>query len=942
MLRRSLSFFLSLLGMILLGTSDARAQSSGSVRGTVTDSQGAAVPNAKVVLTNLATNALNETQTNNDGLFVFGYVTPAKYNLSIKKDGFRTTTADLTVEVAQVVSLNFALEIGQLSESVTVTESALIINTTNGELGHEVSGEALQQMPLLNRNYYNLMQLTAGAADTGSVSGDMRGSSGQAGGGGLAIAGARTSEINYMLDGGENNDTFVAGVAQIVPLDSVQEFKIQTNGMGAEYGRNPVVTNVVTKSGTNAYHGSAYEYYRGASLSTDPFFDKANGIPKANFVRNQFGGSFGGAVVKDKLFYFGTAEGVRVRSRSTQFAYVPTQAFLEAANPDVTTYMNAWGGLPASDCGTSSITAQYIVENVEQSGAYGGSNVLTDQSGSALAAGTNLLCRAPFTSFADVGGGTPQDTWLATGRVDYVFSSNTNLFVRYAYSDLQQPVGAGSSSAYPIYNTPASQRNQNFTLALNHVFSPSLFGELRATYNRVNTDTPLGEAPGTAPCWQYAFGGPTPTADSITFPGYVPTVCAFASVGAGGPQNVYQFQGSVTKSRGRHTFKFGGSYFHMRFNYHFGAFENGYYESESMQDMLNGQVDVLFQALDPRGHVPGDTYDTSVDGPFQFPQFGRHYHYNEFAFYGEDSYKMTNRLTLSYGLRWEYFGVPHSPSGEQALDANLYLNAIGGHDSNIYEQIRDARFRRTNQFYRPDYGDFGPRVGIAYDLSGHGTTVLRAGYGLYFDRNFGNATFNAIQNPPNYAVLSSTTVDTFGVPLTIAPNEFDMINAVGGSFRVSSSAHAGQQPVDSEDPAMERHGGAQLARPDRHRVLRRQQGRPSLFVEQPEPARRLSAAGHGGPCRALQPRRIRPDQHFRPDRDEPARKRRPFPVPRPAAGPAFPAARKDRTDPLRQLRLGAFHRALELVLRRRAIRRQLRIRFQGSVPAVSRSRQLGE
>src|SRR5262249_3217645 len=189
--------------------------------------------------------------------------------------------------------------------------------------------------------YYNLMQLTPGAADTGSVTGDMRGGStnAQAGGGGLAVGGARTSQINYMLDGGENNDTFVAGVAQIVPIDSVQEFKVQTNGATAEFGRNPVVTNVVTKSGTNSFHGSAYEYYRGAGLSTAPFFDKANDIPAGNFVRNQFGGSLGGPILRDKLFFFGAMEGVRVRSSSSDIAYVPTSDFLASASPAVVSYL---------------------------------------------------------------------------------------------------------------------------------------------------------------------------------------------------------------------------------------------------------------------------------------------------------------------------------------------------------------------------------------------------------------------------------------------------------------------------------------------------------------------------------------------------------------------------------------------------------------------------
>src|SRR5262249_27525967 len=175
-----------------------------------------------------------------------------------------------------------ALEVGQVTEVVTVTESAVTINTTNGELAHEISGKELHELPLLNQNYYDLMKLTPGAADTGSVTGDMRGAS-NAGGGGVAVGGARTSSLNFMLDGTENNDTFVAGVAQDVPLDAVQEFKIQTNGATAEYGRNTVVTNVVTKSGTNVLHASLYELYRGASLSTTPFDDQAIPTPKTHF-----------------------------------------------------------------------------------------------------------------------------------------------------------------------------------------------------------------------------------------------------------------------------------------------------------------------------------------------------------------------------------------------------------------------------------------------------------------------------------------------------------------------------------------------------------------------------------------------------------------------------------------------------------------------------------
>jgi hypothetical protein len=304
----------------------------------------------------------------------------------------------------------------------------------------------------------------------------------------------------------------------------------------------------------------------------------------------------------------------------------------------------------------------------------------------------------------------------------------------------------------------------------------------------------LGKAPGSAPCWQYnrfQFGN-TGTGDRITFPGYLPNACLGAGLDVGGPQNVYQESGSLTWVKGRHTFKFGGAFFHMRHNHTFGAYENGYYESPDMNSMLGGQILFFAQALDPKGHVPGDTYNPTVDGAFTPPSFTRHYHYNELAGFAQDTLRMSKKLSITLGLRWEYFGVQHSPANEKLLDANLYLNAVGGVDSNIYTAVRDARFRRTNQFYRPDYGNFGPRAGLAYDVFGNGRTVFRGAYGIYYDRNFGNATFNAIQNPPNYSVFTGNSTDFFATPSTINTNEYAMLaNAAaagGGSFRLSSSA----------------------------------------------------------------------------------------------------------------------------------------------------------
>lgn len=795
-MRKVVVLLFALALVVFWGTSLGNAQTQfGAVRGTVTDPQGNSVPDAKVTLKNIATNVSQETSTNNEGLYVMANVAAGSYEIKIVKEGFRTTHQQLSVGVAQTVTLNFTLELGNVSESVTVTESTLTINTTSGEISREISTRELQNLPLLTRNPYNLVALAPGASDTGSVTGDTRGL-------GLAVGGARTSSINFMLDGGENNDTFVAGVGQTVPLDAVQEFKVQSNSTTAEFGRNSIVTNVVTKSGTNNFHGSAYDFYRGAGLATATFDDKANNQPKSNFVRNQFGASGGGPVKKDKVFFFGSFEGIRVRSSALQQYFVPTSAFLNVSSPETNTFVNGFGGLPSSNCADQAITAQDVVETIEGGGpgSYATSPLIDFNTGGPIPAATQLFCRTSLRRPIDAGGGNPQNTWLATGRIDYNFSSKTQFFARYAFDKSDLLPGTVSFSPFAGFTTGQNTKNQNIVATLTHSFSPTLFGELRGTYNRVNTLQPLGQAPATTACWQYdlfnqtqAFGG-----QLIVFPGYVPDVCAFAGIPFGGPQNIYQGHGGMTWLKGRHTVKWGGSYLHMRDNRTFGAYENAYFDTFTMQGMIDGGIDFLFAAVDPKGKVPGDTYCITTspcptggrtDGALGFPSFTRHYHYNEWAGYGEDAIKVTSRLTLTLGVRWEYYGVHHSPKNEQFLDANLYLNAVGSvpplvGSKTIFEEVRDARFRRTNQFYRPDYNNFAPRVGLAYDFFGNGRTVFRAGYGIYYDRNFGNAVFNAIQNPPNYAVLS---FEPDGA-INIQPNQFDSLAQLGGSFVISSSA----------------------------------------------------------------------------------------------------------------------------------------------------------
>jgi Carboxypeptidase regulatory-like domain/TonB dependent receptor len=770
---RKLAHIAALL-CVCLGISAVAQTQFSSITGRVSDTTGALISRAKVTLTNTGTNVRQETETNPDGSFIIANVRAGDYELSVENQGFVKNVQKIKIEVAQRLNLDILMQVGTVQAAAPDSEESAPLNTSTGEVSRFITEREIIQLPLITRNPYDLVGLTPGATNTGAVTGDTRGL-------GLAIAGQRTSSINFMLDGGANNDTFNATVGQTVPLDAVQEFRVLTNSTTAEFGRNPISVNLVTKSGTNSFHGSAYEFYRGAALSAAPFDDNANGFGKSNFVRNQFGGSVGGPVIKDKTFFFSAAEGLRIRSSSTRSFFVPTQDFLNAASANTRNFIQAFGGLPQANDPNNFITARQIVEGLEGRGPYETNPLRNAITGDPIPADTLLFQRANLLSSIDAGAGSPQNAWLFTGRIDHRFNDNTSLQGRYAFQNNDQFSGTLSLSPYQGFNTGQISRNQNVNLTVTHAFSPRLFTESRVVFNRFLNRQPLGDAPGTTPCWQYSNFNRLPTG-SIVFPGYAPDACGVAALPAGGPQNVYQVYSGMTWSLGRHTVKAGGQYLHLRDNRTFGANQTAFFQTSTMQGMLNGGVDAISVAIDPNGKVPGAIYDTRVDGAFRSPNFTRHFRYNELAFFGEDSFKVRPGLSLTAGLRWEYFGVPHSPGDERLLDSNLVFPDVPG--LNIFQQVTAATFQQTDRFYRPDYYNFAPRVGFAWDIFGNGRTVLRGGYGLFYDRNFGNAVFNVFQNPPSFAVLQLQAPPA----LPVMPNQFDTLSATGPALLLTGSA----------------------------------------------------------------------------------------------------------------------------------------------------------
>jgi outer membrane receptor protein involved in Fe transport len=721
---------------VALGQTD-----TGQVNGTVTDPTGAVVVGAKVVAKSSASGAMREAETNSAGVFTFPGLKPGTYEVTVSSSGFETIVRRMDVTVGSTMDASIRLKVGNATTTVEVvgTSDANSVNTENQTMSQTITEQQLTELPTSpTRNPYALV------ATSGNVTEDMQSNRGA----GFAINGMRSASTDILLDGAENVDTFTATVGQTVPLDSVQEFTVLTNNFGAEYGRaSGGVVNLVTKSGTNAFHGSAYEYNRVSALSSNTEYNDSTIDPttgqatkKGVFTRNDFGFALGGPVKKDKLFFFNNTEWIRVRSAAPTSATIIDPASIPLLAPASQAFFSQYGKLV--------------------------SGVTTLQTGpcSSAVVGSPTCDLVQYSVPADAGGGNPQNTWMEVARVDWTINSTTSFYARYAaYNDLDFP-GVVNASPYAGYDTGQKSFDQNYDFSLSHFFTQTLANTFKVTFNRLNGPVqPLSTAP-VGPTLYAASNVPSALGQPLIFPGYNEFTPGNA-IPFGGPQNLYQFHDDLSWTKGRHQFKFGGQFVQLRDNRVFGAYENpteilGQSLPKGIQNLMNGTIYQFSGAVFPQGKFPClkdangitiQTPDCTLTLPVGPPAFNRNYRYNDGAVYAQDAWKLTSRLTVNAGLRWEYYGPQHNAN--PALDSNFVLGA----GSNIFDQIRNGQVKLAKDggvFWNPQYHNFGPRVGFAYDVFGNGKTAFRAGYGISYERNFGNVTYNTIQNPPAYAVVS--------------------------------------------------------------------------------------------------------------------------------------------------------------------------------------------
>jgi Carboxypeptidase regulatory-like domain/TonB-dependent Receptor Plug Domain len=744
----------SLLLLFLLSIAAPAQTETGQIAGRVTEPTGAVIAGATVTIKSVEIFSERKSTTNREGIYVLPNLQPGFYDVTISADGFIPSTQRLQVTVGSGNTLNVSLEAGtaptqpEQKNIVAVDEAQLVVEQSSQSLSTVITEKQIRDLPTLTRNPYDL------AALSGNVSPGDPARSGVQRGVGLAINGQRATSINFLQDGAVNNDQYSAQIGQRVPLESVQEFRVVAGGLSAEYGRAAGgIVNVVTKSGTSNYHGTAFGFNRVSALSSNSYDNNARGLEKGVFNRNQFGFSFGGPAIAEKLYFFNATEWTKVRSTTPVINIVPSADLISASGEATRDYFALFGlttALPADN--DDNADKLYTKSEIAQLFPINRGGPFDRIRGDRIVFGQVENLQA-----ADAGGGDPQNAFQSVIRLDYNFSNKETIALRFGTDRQTLFEGTNSFSPYSGFNTGTELQNDNFSISLTQAHSSRLITQTRLAVNRLDFRQPLGGAssvPGL-----YFFGNSTPTIDGLEFalPGY--STRGNTPLPFGGPQNVYQVYQDGTYLRSKHAFRLGGLYSYTQDNRTYGAFQNAVQVlgntgniGQALDNFVRGDLFSFTGAIDPGGRFPGQTLPL----PAEAPNFTRSNRHHEAAAYFNDTWRVKRNLTLNLGVRYEFFSVPHNQ--DRDLDSNFYL----GEGASIFERIRNGRVEATSSnvtdgFYKSDSNNWAPRIGFAWDLFGDGRTSLRGGFGIAFDRVFDSAIVNIIKNPPSYAEVSLIT-----------------------------------------------------------------------------------------------------------------------------------------------------------------------------------------
>jgi hypothetical protein len=741
---------------------------SGYLTGSIADAAGKPVPGASVSASAVNTGEKRSALTSRSGAYQLVELPPGTWRIIVSAEGFTTALAEVVIHVGSRIRQEFVLRpAGSPEQSQRLATPG--IDTETQTQGAFVAQAELSGLPNLTRDPYRLAELAGNVSDAGLGTRGV----------GLAINGQRESSTSLLFDGADNKDEFTGSVGHPYPLDSTLEFAILTSDFTAQYGRaSGGIVNAASKRGNNDLHGTAYEFNRVSALATNSFENNANGIRLPAFTRNQFGAAAGGAIIRNKLFFFVNTEVTLVRSEGLNYAWVASPQLLDRTAPVTQLFFHTLGQLRPGTQTLGTISLGQLTSSSGRSPCIGFICI-------ALPSTLPIFSHVAYLAPGDSGGGVPQNTWNSYNRADYVSSDRTRFYARYGIYSEQDQSGVLSNSPYADYDLSAKEIANAAAISATHQWNPRWTSATSLAFDRLTVDQQGVTSRGVVPTMYANPVAPvTIGSDPIAFPGYNP----FSPGGSGafgGPQNILQINHNTSWSKGKHLFAFGGNYTYIRDNRTDAAYQtaNDSLSSDqglgpTLDGLLAGSFEHIQVAVNPQGNFPClQTPSCTLNLPATSPGFSRSDRYHDAALYAQDSWRLTRRLTVNLGVRWDYFGVQHD--GNPNLDSNWYSPNGGFADNNLisymaYGGLLSASKSPVGGLYKPDWKDFAPRVGLAWDIFGNGKTSLRGGYGVGYDRNFDNVTFNVIQNLPNYTVLD--------VPGLITTNNFGPLDASSGSI----------------------------------------------------------------------------------------------------------------------------------------------------------------
>ena len=747
----------------------AQSAGTGAFTGTLTDPSGASVPNAAVTLTNLDTNQTRTATTSADGNYKFSLLPPGRYRVRFGATGFKTAeVTSVTINVTETPVLDQRLEIGSQTEQVTVEAQTEVLQTSSSTLGTVVGTRIVTALPLSTRNYTQILGLSAGTSGgVGNATAFGKGTLD------LSVNGIDPGKNNFQMDGvavGAMNNRATAqdlygiltGLAIPNP-DAIQEFKVQTSTYDASYGRSPGANvNVVTKSGTNAFHGSAFEFFRNAQLNANDFFynrdNPESKTTKQVLNQNQFGGAIGGPVLKDNVFFFGSYQGTRQRNgvaaEGLTSAYLPPIPAGDRSAPGFA------ASLAAANCQYTTLLPAFLSPQL----ACDGSNV-------SPVALKMLQAKNPDGTYYFPGSGTNsygQRAWSipASHREDqvvlngdYQVNPKNTLSGRYFYSRNPQY----SPLAGQLPGTPKSlyYSNTYSVLKLTSIITNNLVNEARASYSyteAINLDKMPQGAETSAAIGQTPISATSAHPPQIIF--IIGGYTAFGNLDPlNSPTHLYQYADQISWSHGNHTIRTGFEFEKWGYNLVWPGIQNGILLIGSFNDLLVGQ----------QGNILGSILSTR-SGPGG-PIHG--YRMTDMSTFVQDDWKVNSHLTLNLGTRWEYDGtlsdkyanltnvwlsrlrsVTTLPTGPTTGGAGFVGYVVPKNFTEHYGTPPDGVLVNSNNTGlngHPPLSNFAPRIGVAWQPGNLGKLVIRAGAGLFYDRVSTIAMSSAYGNNPPYA-----------------------------------------------------------------------------------------------------------------------------------------------------------------------------------------------